>query len=325
MREEKCSDFQIIAPPSSMRRVGCGNNPPVEPGGIIPPVEIPQSNPAPLPPIELSEAGCDLTPTAECLVYKRVMPGINLDGFPDWFPAPGSLDWTAHYNVTLLEPNDNMVINGTINTRTSWGPTGGTGANTSYRESWQYFQNISSAWCDIPYNRSVNNFGMSSGYLFQTPPPTVIGAPYTMITIREGFVVTARFINVGDRGCEYLMLGEPGGYVYYHKATTTWNPNQPLGMPSMSVSKKFSIIKKTKVTQCGVNGFTITGELHPLKLLGVGNAGTINGFGQGGAFSPNVGGGTVPDPNFGFNLWYSGTCPDSPSFGGNFRATCVKE
>ncbi len=177
--------------------------------------------------------------------------------------------------------------------------------------------NGAGTWCGVPYNRAVTRFRLSSGYQLEPPPPPLGATSYSLTYIYEGFVATAQFMNIGDAGCEYQTPTAVGGYVYYAKTTTSWSSSwPPFSMPNIVVTKRFSIIKNTRITQCNELGFTMEGTLHPLTLL----------YGTGGPLGAGVGFPTTPSPFFDpFKVFYRGTCPDAPSFGGGFRAFCERE
>lgn len=329
MREEECLNLDIIDIPKLMKSFGCGGGVPLDPGGNIP-LPDPPEPPTVEDPVDAVTArddgggGCAPYARTPDLVYKRVLPGFNLDGFPDWLAAPGSVDPQAHYNVTLLSPNKGMVINGAVSTRGQIGQYSYKVSQTSHRQVSNYYTGIAggSVWCGIPYNRSITQFTLTSGYQYEEPPPAVLGAGYSITSIYEGFVANAQFLNVGDGGCAYQLISQPSGYVYYWKGVTTWSPSwPPFTLPVLSITKYFSIIKNTTITQCDELGFAMTGTLHPLTLM------TGNGSTQGGpSFGGTVGSPTTPSVNFDpSKAFYSGTCPDAPSFGGDFSAFCVRE
>lgn len=325
MREEDCLNLDIVDIPALVKSFGCGGGVPLDPGGNIPLPEPPEPPIVedPVDAVAARDGDCEPYPRTTDLVYKRVLPGFNLDGFPDWLAAPGSADPQAHYNVTLVTPNKGMVINGAVSTRGQIGQYSYKVAQTSHREINNYYQGIAggSVWCGIPYNRSITQFMLTSGYQYEEPPPQ-LGGGYSITSIYEGFVATAQFLNIGDGSCEYRTVGAPSGYVYYWKGTTTWSPSwPPFTWPVLSVTKYFSTLKNTRITQCDELGFAMEGTLHPLTLM------TGNGLTQGGSsFGGTVGGPTTPSPFFDpSKAFYYGTCPDAPSFGGSFRAFCVRE
>lgn len=319
MPTRECLDLSIIDVPWVRRNPGCGavadNN------GVIPPAPaIPLVNAPLIQAVPQDSGGCEPYKRADHLVYKRVVAGYNEEGFPDWVAAPGSVDPTAHYNITLISPNYNMAINGPISTRNVIQGNAKYSANNSFRDSTFYYNGWSS-WCEVPFNRSVTKFFLTSHYTYEEPPPAVVGVAYNLTTIYEGFIAFSEFLKIGDRPCDYtaavnassfILGGYSGGFVYYVKSTTSWDPSwPPFTFPRTTIDKKLSIIKNTRVTACSETGFTVEGTLHPLTLLS----------GPGVYF-----GGLSPSPNFNsYNVFYRGTCPDAPSFGGNFRAICERE
>lgn len=325
MREEDCLNLEIIDIPALVKSFGCGGGVTLDPNGDIP---LPEP---PIPPevepevlVGRAEGGCEPYTRTNELVYKRLVPGFGLEGTPEWLAAPGSVDSQAHYNVTLISPNDpSMVINGAISTRGVIGARDYKIANISYREMSNYYYGIAgvSTWCGVPYNRSVTSFRLVSGYQYEDPPPA-LGAGYSTTAIYEGFVASAQFLNIGDGGCAYQNPVGVGGYVYYWKGTTTWSPSwPPFTWPVTTVTKRFSIIKNTRITQCNELGFTMEGTLHPLTLM-TGNGTTQGTISSGGT----VGAPVTPSINFDpSKRFYWGTCPDVGSFGGGFRAVGVRE